>query len=229
MTDETVPVTPEVAEQVLDRLRDAAPAGWRLMPIGGTEMATVAGTEETTKDVDVVVVTLHDGTAEIPPYDDLADFARELSNAPDAVETRRDHTSVKFRLSTDAGPVTVEFVRGRTSGTGGYFVSRSVLEKAATLATDSDGTLVLPAEALAFLKAWAAHDKQKLVDADKDARGYHADRRDAFLEDVQRLREAIQDADEEPDAEVIEALFSATGGEREEAVRRILADRNWPA
>lgn len=229
MTDETVPVTPDIADQVLDRLEDAAPADWRLMPIGGTEMATVAGTNATTKDVDVVVVTLQADTAEIPPYEELADFALELSDAPDAVETRKDHTSVKFRLSTDAGTVTVEFVRGRTPGTGGYFVSRSVLEKAATLATDSDGTLVLPVEALAFLKAWAAWDKQKLVDAEKDSHGYHADRRDAFLDDVQRLREAVQDEGEEPDPEIIEAMFTATGGERETAVRRILAERHWPA
>lgn len=229
MTDETVPVTPDVAERILGRIRERAPEGWRLMPIGGTEMATVAGPNETTKDVDVVVVTLQDEAAEIPPYEELADFARELSDAPDLVETRKDHTSVKFRLPTEAGPATVEFVRGRTPGTGGYFVSRSVLEKAATLATDAGGTLRLPVEALAFLKAWAAWDKQKLVDAGKDARGYHAGRRQAFLEDVQRLREAVQDAGEEPDGDVLEAMFSATGGEREEAVRRILADRGWPA
>lgn len=225
MSEDTVPVTPEVARRVLNRLRGRLPEGWRLMPIGGTEMATVDDADETTKDIDVVIVTLHAEEATIPAYDELVAFANQLS---DTVQTRKDHTSVKLVLATDAGPVLLEFVRGRTPGQGGYFVSRSVLEKAATLAVDDEGVLRLPAEALAFLKAWAANDKQKLVDAGKDARGYHAQRRDAFLDDVRRLRQAIADADREPDPELLKALFTATGGQREEAVRRILAERQWP-
>lgn len=78
------------------------------------------------------------------------------------------------------------------------------------------------------MKAWAATDKQKLVDAGKDARGYHARRREAFLRDVQRLREAIQDAGRKPEKKILEALFRATGGEREQAVRKVLSDRHWP-
>lgn len=225
MSEDTVPVTPEVARRVLDRLRSRLPEGWQLMPIGGTEMATVDDPDETTKDIDVVLVTLHDDTAAIPEYDDLVAFAEQLC---DAVETRKDHTSVKLVLATDAGPVTLEIVRGRTPGQGGYFVSRSVLETAATLATEDEGVLRLPTEALAFLKAWAAHDKQKLVDADKDARGYHAGRRDAFLEDVQRLRRAVADQGRDPDPQILDVLFSATGGQREKAVRRILSERQWP-
>lgn len=226
MTGDTVPVTPEVTRRVLDRLRARLPDGWRSMPIGGTEMATVGDADETTKDIDVVIVTLHEDTATIPDYDKLVAFAHALS---ETVETRKDHTSVKLVLSTDAGPVILEFIRGRTPGQGGYFVSRSVLETAATLATEDDGVLRLPTEALAFLKAWAASDKQKLVDAGKDPRGYHAGRREAFLADVQRLRQAVADAGREPDPEILEALFAATGGKREDAVRRILAERQWPA
>ncbi len=195
MSGGTVPVTPEIAKRTFDRLRDRLPEAWRLMPIGGTEMATVGDADATTKDIDVVLVTPHEDTATIPDYDDLVAFANQLS---DTVQTRKDHTSVKLVLSTDAGPVTLEFIRGRTPGQGGYFVSRSVLETAATLATEDDGVLRLPTEALAFLKAWAASDKQKLVDAGKDPRGYHAGRREAFLRDVQQLRQAVADAGRGP-------------------------------
>lgn len=225
MSEDTVPVTPEVAERVLSRLQDALPSGWRSMPIGGTEMATLAAEGETTKDVDVVIVAIHDGRAAIPEYDELVDLARDLA---EEVETRKDHTCVRFPLATDAGLVTVEFVRGRTPGKGGYFVSRTVLETAAELAVDQEGILRPPIEVLVFLKAWAAKDKEKLVEAGKDTRGYHARRRDAFLEDVQRLRRALADADREPDRQRFETMFSATGGEREEAVRRILGERAWP-
>lgn len=226
MSDGTVPVTPEVANRVLERLRGTLPETWRLMPIGGTEMATLDDRGETTKDLDVVIVTLTDDQATIPAYEELVAFADGLS---ETVQTRKDHTSIKLRLATDAGPVRLEIVRGRTPGQGGYFVTRTVLETAATLANEDDGLLRLPIEALAFLKAWAANDKQKLVDAGKDARGYHAGRRDAFLDDVQRLRQALADLEREPVPDVLEALFSATGGERERAVRRILRERQWPA
>lgn len=225
MSEETVPVTRETAERVLARLRDRLPEGWRLMPIGGTEMAALEEQGATTKDVDVVIVTARDGEFAIPAYDELVAFAERLAGD---VETRKDHTGVRFALPTDAGPVTVEFVRGRTPGKGGYFVSRSVLETAAELATETEGILRPPIEALAFLKAWAAHDKAKLVEAGKDARGYHANRRDAFLEDVRRLRQAMADAGREPDAGRFETLFAATGGQRETAVRDILEDRAWP-
>lgn len=195
------------------------------MPIGGTEMAALVGSEETTKDIDLVIVTLRGREASIPGYPEIVSFAREVS---ETVETRKDRTSVKLALATDAGQVIVEFVRGRSPGQGGYFVSRSVLETTATLAAEVDGVLRLSAEALAFLKAWAASDKQKLVEAGKDTRGYHARRRAAFLGDVQRLRQAVADAGREPDPDVLEALFAATGGQREKAVQQVLADRQWP-
>lgn len=115
------------------------------MPIGGTEMATIDDEADTTKDVDVVLVTLQEGDVQVPEYGDLVELAQELSSH---VTPRKDHTSVKLLMRTEAGPVRVEFVRGRSPGMGGYFVSRSVLEKAARLATDEDGILQLPLEAL---------------------------------------------------------------------------------
>jgi hypothetical protein len=82
-------------------------------------------------------------------------------------------------------------------------------------------------EALAFLKAWAAHDKQKLVDAGKDARGYHADRREQFLDDVRILLDELLDDGVRPGETVFERLFERTGGEREAAVREILIETGW--
>lgn len=227
MSDETVAVTPEIAQRVVGLLVDGCPPGWAVTPIGGTEMATLGNEHGTTKDVDVVIVTIQDGKASIPEYDQLVEFAGEFA---EDVETRKDHTCVRFPLSTDAGAVRVEFVRGRTPGKGGYFVSRTVLETAAELATEEEECILrLPIEALAFLKAWAASDKAKLVDAGKDGHGYHAQRRDAFLDDVQRLRGFLSDRDREPDPHRFETLFSATGGQREQALRRILEDRGWLA
>lgn len=86
-----------------------------------------------------------------------------------------------------------------------------------------------PPEALAFLKAWAAHVKKKLVDAGKDGRGYHATRRDGFLADVHDLLEDLLDGGRRPDEQMFEPLFGATGGQREIAVRRILEDTGWLA
>lgn len=56
-----------------------------------------------------MIVAIQDGEATIPAYDELVELADRFSQY---VETRKDHTCVRFRLSTDAGPVTVEFVRG---------------------------------------------------------------------------------------------------------------------
>lgn len=222
-----ITVTPALAREVVEELGRKAPDDWRLMPVGGTLMGlTGLGDAQTTKDVDIVLVVLDGDSAVIPEYEAVLAFATRLS---EHVDGRKDHTAVQLLLATDTGPVKVELVRGRSSGMGGYFVSRSVLEAAATLAIDRGAYLELPPEALAFLKAWAAHDKQKLVDAGKDGRGYHATRRDGFLADVHDLLEDLLDGGRRPDEQTFEPLFGATGGQREVAVRRILEDAGWLA
>ncbi len=222
---ETITVTPDVAREVVEELARKAPEPWRLMPIGGTLMGlTGLGDAQTTKDIDIVLVTLQGEQATVPTYDEVLAFARDLSNF---IQGRKDHTAIELILATDSGPVKVELVRGRATGMGGYFVSRAVLEAAAELADHRPGYLELPPEALAFLKAWAAHDKHKLVDAGKDGRGYHAARRDAFQADVKDLLDDLLDRGQRPDPSVFESLFAATGGEREEAVRKLLETAGW--
>lgn len=223
---DTIPVTPEIAREVIDEVRRHVPDGWRLMPIGGTYVGLggFGDVESTTKDVDLVACVASGDRAGIPAYEDVLGFAEEHSQH---VRGRKDHTSVKFVLPTEPGPAEIEIVRGRATGQGGYFVSRSILEETLDIAEERDGLLWPPVEALAFLKAWAAHDKQKLVDAGKDARGYHADRREQFLDDVQTLLDALLDEGQRPDASVLERLFDRTGGEREAAVREILVRTGW--
>lgn len=198
--DEPITVTPQVAREVMKELRRNAPERWRLMPIGGTLMGLRGlGDANTTKDVDVVLVALQGRDLIVPTYEEVRSFAEGITTN---VEGRKDQTAVVVVLSTDHGRVRVEFIRGRSPGKGGYFVSRSVLEEAASeLAREQDGYLELPVEALAFLKAWAAHDKQKLVDAGKDGSGYHASRREAFVDDVRRLLDDVLDNSIEPNTE----------------------------
>jgi hypothetical protein len=84
-------------------------------------------------------------------------------------------------------------------------------------------------EALAFLEVWAAHDKQKLVDAGKDARGYHAQRREQFLNDVEiPLDELLDEGKPAGNVDPLAALRAA-GGEREVAVREIRTLEGWLA
>lgn len=227
MSDEAddVRVDPDTAREVLRAIVDVLPEGWALMPIGGTRLGEITDRPVATKDVDVVPVERDEGVLRVPPYDAVVDLAETLS---DHVQGRKDHTSVKARIHTRVGPVPVELIRGRQPGKGGYFVSRNVLERCAEIAEERGRVLDLPVEGLAFLKAWAVHDKRKLVDAGKDARGYHTRRADAFRQDVRDLLAAIVDVGREPDMDVIDALFEVSGDARTEAIGAILADAGWP-
>lgn len=220
-----VPVPKELAERVIDRVLDHLDPDHRVMPIGGTLMTLRAGGRATqTDDVDLVLLVVRDGVPEVPPFDAVVAIADALS---DDVAPRKDHTAVQLLLATEAGPVTVELIRGRQPGKGGYFVDRRVLEAAADLATAKDRVLELPLEALAVLKAWAADDKDKLVRAGKDPDGYHRQRGEAFRRDVRALRDEILDRGDEPDAEVLGRLFEVCGKRRTTAIQSIFAEAGW--
>lgn len=151
-----------VAEEVLSHVLDALPEGWTVMPIGGTRMAEIGDRVVATKDVDLVPTVTIDNRPKVPPYDDVVALAEDLS---DRVDGRKDHTSVKAHVPVRDGTVPVEFIRGRQPGKGGYFVSRNVLERCAEIARKEGRVRHLSLEGLAYLKAWAVHDKLKLVDA----------------------------------------------------------------
>lgn len=220
-----MPVPRELAQRVIDQVLDQLDPDHRVMPIGGTLMTLRAGGRATqTDDVDLVLLVLRDGAPEVPPFDAVVAIAEALS---DDVAPRKDHTAVHLLLATEAGPVKVELIRGRQPGKGGYFVDRRVLEAAADLATARDRVLELPLEALAFLKAWAADDKAKLVRADKDPEGYHRQRGEAFRRDVRVLRDEILDRGDDPDTEVLERLFEVCGKRQTKAIRRIFEGAGW--
>jgi len=113
---DTIPITPEVAGEVVHEVNRHLPDGWRLMPIGGTYLGLggFSDVASTTKDVDLVATITTDGNAAIPEYEDVFAFANEHS---DHVRGRRDHTSVAFvfEAEAEAGPADVEFVRGRAT------------------------------------------------------------------------------------------------------------------
>lgn len=195
------------------------------MPIGGTAVAFVDDDAfETTKDVDLVLLALRAGRRELPAFDDLVAAAKRLS---DQVLPRGDHTSVALTLTIPEGPVLVEFILGRPKKRGGYFVTREVLTAVAQLATERDGLLDLPVEALAYLKAWAADDKARLAAAGKDEHGRHALRRDAFLNEVRALLPDSRRG-KAADPAVFAPLLAAASPDRQAAIRKILAEAQWP-
>lgn len=221
---ERTPVTPTMTRRILKNISRELPRDWCLMPIGGTWMGLTAGTPETTtKDVDLAVVVADGARYTVPDLDDVTKIARRLSKR---VKPRKDRASVLMVLEEEEGPVTVELVRGRSS-TGGYFVTQRVLEAAASLANRHGQVLELPPEALAFLKAWAAHDQEKLVASGRDEERFHSQRLAIFRDDVRRLRGFLRERAREPDVVVFQPLFAACGKNRGEAIRRILVEQGW--
>ncbi|MBI4393535.1 MAG: hypothetical protein HY556_07040 [Euryarchaeota archaeon] len=227
MARDTAPVSAAGAEKILAKIVGVLPDGWTLMPIGGTLMPRLGLTTRTvTKDVDLVVLALRDGVYVVPEVEALVAVARRVALSDD-IHVRKDHDVVEFVVEVEGAPAKVEFVRGR-GPKGGYFVRRNILETAAKLAKRHDRILDLPPEALAFLKAWAAHDKEKLVLKEKDKRGYHAQRATQFRADVGAILHGTLDAGHRPHAEIIRRLLDACGAERRKAIETILQDSGWP-
>ncbi len=147
---------------------------------------------------------------------------RDLGSTP---KVRKDQTNVNCTLDTSSGTFLVEFVRGRRGGHG-YFISRAVLETVAALSRRDGRLLIPPAEALAFLKAWASVDKAKLVATGRDGHGYHAERQRAFRRDVELIRERVLES-RAPDTTVFTRLLKACSQERASAVREVLEEAGW--
>lgn len=217
-------VSPAMARRVLDAVAAKLPPEWVLMPIGGTWMGLAghAG-DTTTKDVDIVVLVADGPRYAIPDMKDVVTVAREIGTV---VDERKDHTSVVVSREEEEGFVTVELVRGRAVS-GGYFVTQRVLKTAAATAARRGRTLELPPEALAFLKAWAANDKEKLVASGRDERGYHAGRLAVFKDDVARIRNLLRAEGRLPDDAVFAKLHEACGKDRQKAIRRLLEEGGW--
>ncbi|MFA5862033.1 MAG: hypothetical protein WDA16_10105 [Candidatus Thermoplasmatota archaeon] len=228
MPDETpiLPVTPDVAERIVKDIVRALGPGWAIMPLGGTAMGRLSARPAATKDIDLVVVLVSEAGAKIPDFDALVKIAHQLAKDKSTIRPRSDHTSVELAYSTTAGPVKLELIRGR-GAQGGYFVTRRVLEAAISQSTLRDGVFEMPPEALAFLKAWGAHDKMKLVAAGKDERGYHADRERGFRRDVETIRRDMLDRGQVPRASVQRAMLDACGPDRQKAIGRILREAGW--
>jgi len=176
----------------------------------------------TTKDEDVVLLVVQGGEFRVAAVPVVESLVRQLGATP---IVRKDQTSVNCQLTTASGTFFVEFVRGRRGGHG-YFISRAVLEATAALSSREGKKLTPPLEALAFLKAWAAVDKGKLVSSGRDARGYHAGRERAFKDDVSSIRAQLLEA-RQPDAAVFEMLLAACSVDRAKAVREVLREGGW--
>lgn len=219
----TDPVTPTAHAAIVEVISAALPPGSFIMVIGGgLMMASGMRHVVTTKDEDIVLLLVEGGRPKVAEVSTVQKLIRELGGEP---YVRKDQTSVNFRLETPDGTFLVEFVRGRRGGHG-YFVSRAVLEAIAGLSRREGRVRTPPLEALAFLKAWAAVDKAKLVRSGRDGRGYHAGRERAFREDVDAIRRRILET-RQPDGQVFQALLAVCSADRARAVRQILLETGW--
>lgn len=228
MTEPTVPVTQELGQQAIQRIVNALPSSWLVMPIGGIAVdPSIRQAGATTKDVDLVLVLTEGDRVHIPTAEQIV---RALDRVLPGLEPRRDQTSILGFLRLEQGTVKVELIRGRRAGAGGYFVARTVLLKAASIGRRKGRIIRLPIEALAFLKAWAATDQDKLIKNDKDARGYHESRAAAFRRDVKNLHENLLDKERrEPVGSILVGLLKIPGGVRRKAVEAVLRENGWSA
>ncbi len=215
------------ADDAVQRVLDVLPEAWRVMPIGGNAVEdSLDRPGRTTKDVDLVLVVLRRDGPAIPTTHEIRNL---LDPALEQLTVRKDQTSLAGFLVLPEGRVKVEVIRGRSTGAGGYFVSRSVLETAASLSQADGRVLRAPMEVLAFLKAWGATDQDKLVANEKDARGFHRDRAMGFRKDVTVLREAMAEQGRTPDDLILRRLLDATGGPRRKQVEAALRQGGWGA
>lgn len=208
-------------QEVVRRL----PAGWRIMPIGALGMMQIlADPAQRTKDVDLVPLLVVDQKLRIPSTAEVVELARTLS---DSVKVEKDQTHVTVLLTLEAGRVKVELVRGRNPASGGYFVTRRVLETCASV-SDARGTVLgLPPEGMAFLKAWAATDQEKLIEAKRDPRGFHAARAAAFRQDVAKIAGSFLDKGKPPPIRRMDELLSSCPSERRKRIEAVLKAAGW--
>jgi hypothetical protein len=226
MPDATIPLDRAVLGTIVRRVLDHLPTGWSVMPIGS--LAAVPLTPDRgqpTKDADFVPLALVDGELRIPSVNDVEGVARRLS---DRVDVRKDQTAVQAFVALEAGRAKVEFVRGRNNASGGYFVTRRLLLACAATATREGALLRLPPESRAILKAWAATDQDKLMEAGKDRTGYHRARAAGFRQDVSFLLRSVLDRAKQPQAQIIAKLLQACPVSRRARVADVLRTAGWP-
>lgn len=225
MPEEAIPIDRRQATAALNEVASRLPADWAVMPIGGLGMMELLrDPSQRTKDVDVVpLVALKQGF-KVPDHASTVAFARKLSAR---IEAPKDQTSVRALLELESGRVKVELVRGRNPRSGGYFVTRRILEACAVFAKREDRVLAPPPDVLAFLKAWAATDQDKLVEKEKDPRGYHRARAAGFRSDVQRIVRSYLDRGEAPPAGRVRSLLEECSVERRARVARVLTTAGW--
>jgi hypothetical protein len=225
MAEGTIPVDRAGAKKALAEVLRRLPAGWSIMPIGALGMIQVLDDDaQRTKDVGLVAFLVVAEGFQIPSASVLVELAKTLS---DSVELRKDQTCVTLMLDLEEGRVKVELVRGRNPASGGFFVTRRVLEACAKMATPRGNLLELPGEGLAFLKAWAATDQDKLIESGRDANGFHRARAAAFRQDVANIALSFLDRGKPPPRREIEKLLGSCPAERRARIEIVLRSAGW--
>jgi hypothetical protein len=160
---------------ILDYIRARTPPTYRILILGNAAMQALRVPAVMTRDFDA---SMHGPTGEQPSWDDLLEIARSID--PDC-EPANDHATILLRIPTPSGVAEIDLIRGRSRP--GRFLTKDFLELVAFLAEPLDDKTLLPrAEALAVMKAWAAHDQHS-----RGRRG----RRDQYLRDLDALRDAV--------------------------------------
>ncbi|MBI2076803.1 MAG: hypothetical protein HYT80_00320 [Euryarchaeota archaeon] len=225
MPADPVPVDSRVAHEVLEGVAERLPPGWKIMPIGGLGMMDVVPSPgQLTRDVDLVPLVLVDKEFRVPPARDVLALANALSNV---VGMRKDETRVEAIVAVESGPVKVELIRGRNVQSGGYFVTRRVLEVAAGLSNPEGVVLRPPPEAMAFLKAWAAVDQDKLVEAQKDPNDFHRARAAAFRQDVSRVLVVLLGLGRRGHTAALKVMLDSCPENRAKRIRDVLREAGW--
>ena len=225
MPEAGIPIDRTQADAALQAVTRRLPSGWLVMPIGALGMMNVIDdVAQRTKDVDLVPFLVVDQKLKIPPTKALVEFANTLS---DSVTVQKDQTNVTVLVPLEAGKVKVELIRGRNPASGGYFVTRRVLEACASISLRKGNVLELPAEGMAFLKAWAATDQDKLVAAKRDPRGFHAARAAAFRQDVSTMARSFLGQGKTPPTGEMPQLLSSCPIARREPIEGVLRAAGW--
>lgn len=178
-------------------------------------------TTVTTKDVDVSLILVADDR-DVASQDAVREFLTRLG-----VKEERpveDGSWFKVFLEVDGQKVQVDVIRGKSRDPpASQFIDRKLLQNVVRNATEAGSGVFLPSLTdLIVMKAWAAVDKQRLVDRNEDA-ARNATLSAKYRGDVRDYTEVALERDL-LDTARIDALIQEMADHRAPQVHKVLQD-----